>query len=175
MDLTSPSTVARLLVEQLGTSSESLLEFIAIYARLEHALKRVGRVVERNGRLDVRWEGLVRAVESHFCPAANSPLHRAVVYIAEHPPKKQVLREGEITWTEIPPDRADLSLTKLLEHIRRIRNNLFHGGKYATTPIPDPARNQRLLQSATLVLCEIVRLSLEYDEPVFHAFTEHFE
>jgi hypothetical protein len=172
MDTTSPGTIARSLLDQLGTSSESLLEFVAIYARLEHALKRAGRAVQRGKRLEVRWEELVSAVEPHFRPTPNSELHSAVVYIAEHPPKRQILREGRVTWRDIPSDRTDISLGKLLEHVRRIRNNLFHGGKYATAPIPDPARNQRLLQSATLVLCEIVRLSREYDDHVFHAFAD---
>jgi transcriptional regulator with XRE-family HTH domain len=163
--------VGQSIVAQLGTSGEVLLEFVAVYARLEYALKQAGRV-DDGGQLRVRWQEFIAETAPYFRPDANTALREAVRYIAEHPPKKQVLVDGRVAWREVQPGTLDIPLQTLVEHVRRIRNNLFHGGKFASNLIAEPARNERLLYSGVLVLNEVVRLSREHDPEVYSAFTE---
>lgn len=141
-----------------------------MYARVEFALKRVGRVTDRDGRLIVSWDELAGSISPHFSPTANSRLRDAAAYIFDHPPKKQVLQDGRVEWRVVRSQGRDL--TQLLGHIRRIRNNLFHGGKFATDLEAEPARNETLLEHATVVLSEVVNLSRRYDADVYHAFWE---
>jgi len=51
-------------------------------------------------------------------------------------------------------------------HIRRIRNNLFHGGKFVGGHLEEFDRNFRLVKCALLILKEIVN----FDKKVKNAF-----
>lgn len=49
--------------------------------------------------------------------------------------------------------RADVTeIGWLLTIVKIVRNNLFHGGKYPYTPLPEPARDTQLLESSRIVL-----------------------
>jgi len=78
------------------------------------------------------------------------------------PPKKQVIKDGALGWEMMSAIRTanDLFLA-----VRRVRNNLFHGGKYPIRPEPDMSRNQTLLREATRVL----EIALDVS-PDLHAF-----
>ena len=45
-----------------------------------------------------------------------------------HPPKKQIVVDGRLSWNLAPPN-TDLRSDLVLIYVRRVRNNLFHGGK----------------------------------------------
>ena len=71
-------------------------------------------------------------------------------YILENPPMKQVLNErGKVIWKEVPNN--DKTVEALFGHIRRIRNNLFHGAKFNGTWFA-PERSKKLLKSGLEVL-----------------------
>jgi hypothetical protein len=90
---------------------------------------------------------------------ALAPVLESSEYLRRNPPRKQVLRQGRLAWS----DSRDTSLSEieqLLVDIRRVRNNLFHGGKF---PIPDAqieevARNERLLKDSLAALNKILGL-----------------
>ena len=64
----------------------------------------------------------------------------------------------------IQPDRERC----LLRRVKRVRNNLFHGGKLAESSghIEDRARNRPLLDACVTLLKACLDLSLELEENI---------
>ncbi|HST62228.1 MAG TPA: hypothetical protein VLK84_26225 [Longimicrobium sp.] len=150
-----------------------LLEFVAVYARLEYALKRVGRATEgRDGKVNVAWEGLLTELAPHFRAEANATVRDAVQYIAENPPRREVFEKHGVRFAKVPAATVGIPLKTLVDHVRRTRNNLFHGGKFPLEPVSEPARNERLLHSGVIVLIEIIHLCRDHVPDVYHAFSE---
>jgi hypothetical protein len=77
----------------------------------------------RDGRLGHRWRGCL-------------------------PPKKQVLVNGKLDWRDAPPSPNLPRAEQVLLMVRRIRNNLFHGGKF----LPGDDRDQVLVNHNIIVL-----------------------
>lgn len=103
-------------------------EFFRQFARAEYCLKAAGfRKPGRTAQAD--WSSLAQEVAA-FLEQPNSPdLRAAVDYLLTHPPKKQVVVEGKLDWApELPAHDSQAELVLLL--VCRIRNNLFHGGKF---------------------------------------------
>lgn len=74
--------------------------------------------------------------------------------IREQPPKRQVALEavdGYAPEWETPPEPT--TTKSLIDAVKRVRNNLFHGGKHGT---PDFARDPLLIAEALEVLGEIL-------------------
>ena len=61
-------------------------------------------------------------------------------------------------------------LGKLVVHVKTIRNNLFHGGKYPNTPKIPAERDAQLLKSGIVMLDELLRLSESMVPQVKHFF-----
>lgn len=104
------------------------LNVFRTFARCEYALKAAGY---RSGRNEVKadWRAFSGALGNLFDRPADPALAAAVDYLLAHPPRKQVIRDDQLAWDDTPPDsesRADL----VLAYVRRVRNNLFHGGKF---------------------------------------------
>lgn len=78
-------------------------------------------------------------------------------YLTEHPPKEQVAEAGRLNWIEkpaIPP----VGSTAVLLYVRRVRNNLFHGGKFSERWI-DPDRSRKLISASLTVLHASLEMS----------------
>ncbi|RWJ32112.1 MAG: hypothetical protein E5X40_05115 [Mesorhizobium sp.] len=84
----------------------------------------------------------------------NSPgepdLKAAVDFILDHPPKKQIIANGVLTWSNSAPD-TDLLSDRVLIYVRRVRNNLFHGGKFNGHWF-EPERSELLLRHSLVIL-----------------------
>ena len=74
----------------------------------------------------------------------------AVTYILEHPPKKQMIANGLLEWDPAEPD-TDLCSDLALIYVRRVRNNLFHGGKFNGHWFA-PDRSEALLRHSLTIL-----------------------
>jgi hypothetical protein len=69
-----------------------------------------------------------------------------------------VLKDGKLAWADCGcGGKGDLSC--LLVLVRRVRNNLFHGGKFPLQPIPEISRDESLLQSSLTVLGAALQLN----------------
>lgn len=138
---------------------ELVFKFFVMFSMFEHALKEAGfRQVKRNGDIQPDWDAFARSINDGF-DADNPPeLKSAVEYFLNHPPKKQVFRDRRLEFGET--DRAegisDIEWLSLL--IRRVRNNLFHGGKVNY----DRHRDTLLIQFAIVIL----ESWAEYDQNV---------
>lgn len=80
----------------------------------------------------------------------NEPLRGAVEYILSHPPKKQVIRNGFLDWEDSAPS-TDSQADRIRLYVRRVRNNLFHGGKFNGRWLA-PERSEALLRHSLVIL-----------------------
>lgn len=82
------------------------------------------------------------------------------------PPKKQIIQNGQIAWGTSPVDTSSLA-DEVLLYARRVRNNLFHGGKFNGRWF-EPERSEGLLR-ATLT---ILKACVEHHPDVRQAYHE---
>ena len=128
-------------------------EFFRTFARFEYALKARGFCRRgRSGNAAPDWDRFAESapVRGVLCDPVGPGLTEAVEYILSHPPRTQVIENGRLTWRDGPP-RATGQSGRVLELVRRVRNNLFHGGK-GNQHWFDPARTERLLKHSLTIL-----------------------
>jgi hypothetical protein len=81
------------------------------------------------GDARANWRAFAESIEDEFQNDQNPEFGAAVNYILENPPKKQIVGRDGLEWSDSVPQTAFLA-DKVLVYVRRIRNNLFHGGKF---------------------------------------------
>ncbi len=154
---------------------QDAIQLFLLFSRFEYALKRRGFVsVTHGGQVKPDWDRYAR--ENDWLTNENG-LRRPVDSIRDHveyllkvPPKKQVVEEQDLTWKPDNHDGPD-DLVRVLTLVRRVRNNLFHGGKFPGAPVEEIARDRRLLEASI----EILYFCLDADESLYSYFIEDFE
>jgi hypothetical protein len=125
--------------------------FFMCFARMEYALKRSGfRRRHQQGRgFDIAWDQFADSIRSRWAELLEDDRFRAARdFLIAAPPMKQVVLEGgALDWEEIKPYGPEAGF--LLDCVRRVRNNLFHGGKFPSGPIASPERNTLLLEQGS--------------------------
>jgi hypothetical protein len=138
----------------------SSAKFFATFSRLEFALKRAGFASRRNGTVSVDWERLDAAMHPGFFDAVLQAPQAQILF--SDPPQKQILSETSfLSWKKMP---APTTNVLLVQAVKRIRNNLFHGGKTPGVPGNEPARNEALLQAGLFVIAKILQEHPQLDE-----------
>lgn len=132
--------------------SDEGIKLFKVLMRLEFALKDIG--YGRPGRrqvAEVNWEKYIN--EKLGAPFwAKFKDTQELQVLIETPPKKQVIDEtGRLIWEQ---HAKVTSIQDLISAMRRVRNNLFHGGKSGD---PDADRNQRLFAAALFLVDQILR------------------
>ena len=81
---------------------------------------------------------------------------------------KQVLRNGNLMWEANLPNNGMSETQVLFVLVRRIRNNLFHGGKHNFDVFEDTERTTQLLRSALVIVQEslsvLANVKTTYDQ-----------
>lgn len=103
-----------------------------------------------NGNAEANWSAFAKEVEAFVQTPENPNLTNAIDFIFSHPPKKQVILNGKIQWSESAPNKK-LKAESLLIYVCRVRNNLFHGGKFNGHWF-EPERSEQLIQNSFLIL-----------------------
>lgn len=139
-------------------------ELFRTFARAEYALKAAGW---NSGEGDARanWTAFAKSVDAWFQAPASDEVRDAVDFLLASPPKKQVVVNGVLQWREVKPEtnsKADLTL----QYVRRVRNNLFHGGKFNGHWF-EPERSELLLRHTLTVLRAVIEASPEVREAYF--------
>jgi len=133
-----------------ATFSKTAMDFIYKFSRFEYSLKRAGYL---NDALP-NWERFASKqkvnFEAHYI--GNSPLESAIQYLERHPPKKQIYTNGNLSWDDGVVRTNQPILLWLIECVKTIRNNLFHGGKFPIGPITDPSRDENLMGHSIVIL-----------------------
>ncbi len=124
--------------------------FFESFARFECAMKETDFC--RRGpynRAEPDWKKFEATLASRLQPLDESELARAMTYLLTHPPQVQVFQDGKAAFQSAPL-RGVTDGGRVCETLRRIRNNLFHGGKH-TDHSPEE-RDAKLLRCGLLVL-----------------------
>lgn len=123
--------------------------FIVMFMRVEYTLKKL-KYASQSGKsgesIKIDWNEFCNKELplDFFC---NLRHDENVKYLIEQPPRKQKMDSNrDITWGECDPPQ---NTQQLFEAIRRVRNNLFHGGKSDEI---DNVRNEKLIEAARIVL-----------------------
>lgn len=125
--------------------------FFKLFAQYESTMKeRDFFKVENNDQILVDWDRFAKEVVGRNFRNDLGEHASAADYILQNPPMRQAVNtERKIVWKEVPNN--DKSVQMLFSHIRRVRNNLFHGAKFNDTWFA-PERSKRLLENSLLVL-----------------------
>ncbi len=129
------------------------------YSRMEYALKAAGYLINHNGDAKADWVKLGNAIDPEFeaMSQQHGELQDAVHYLRESPPKKQIVEDGQLDWKDVKPT-APTPTSEILLYVARVRNNLFHGGKFNGMWF-DPDRSLQLLPRSMVVLDTVLELS----------------
>lgn len=101
-------------------------ELFKTFARFEYALK-AAKFHRGDGAAEANWRSFAESVAEIFEKPASENFAVAIAYMLKHPPKKQVVDGGVLGWSVSAP-QTDLQSDRVLIYVRRVRNNLFHGG-----------------------------------------------
>jgi len=143
--------------------TEFAKELFRIFARFEYALKEAG-FHTGEGDASPHWRNFALSIDELLDEQATPELTAAIGYILDQPPRKQVVRNGELAW-ELAPPQTDSRADLLLLYVRRVRNNLFHGGKFNGHWF-EPDRSETLMKSALVIL----NAALAASDPVRQAY-----
>ena len=153
---------------------ELVTNFFIVFSRFEYALKKTKYIKsDRNGNAEPNWNRFIKDNKTHFESLEKSEeLQRAIDYLKNHPPKKQVYKKQsdkdenkKLLLAPIPTNKSEIHY--LLEIIKGVRNNLFHGAKYPFSSLEEPARNTKLLKNSLIVLEFWLKLDNEVNSCFF--------
>lgn len=127
--------------------------FLKKFARVECALKASG-FHNGEGTAVANWDKFAQSIGNLL--ENDSQLSDAIDYISKNPPKKQVINNGILSW-DTPTVHAHKT-HELLLCVRRVRNNLFHGGKFNGHWFA-PQRSKELIEHSLSILEGCLRSS----------------
>jgi len=124
-------------------------EFFREFARYEYCLKMVG-LREDSRAAKASWRKYAAEVAQVIDAPQASDLEKAIMYFTDNPPKKQIVRDEVLDWDDaLPNHQSKAELILLL--VCRVRNNLFHGGKFNNYWF-EPQRSEDLMRHALVIL-----------------------
>lgn len=124
--------------------------FFKLFAQYEYALKAMGYARSGiGGQAEPEWDKFSNEIGRLVLEKPHEELLDAINYLFDHPPKKQILNAGELSWQSV--NTKEHTPQMLFSHIRRVRNNLYHGGKFNGRWF-DPDRSEELISKSLLVL-----------------------
>lgn len=131
-------------LQRVGSPADPRDRAFHTFARLEHAMKLSGFERRREDRrADTDWSKLAREFGRNLPEDRLTDVgKRAVRYLVDEPPKVELIGEATLEWErEI---NAATTIERAILHVRRVRNNLVHGGKAVNYRLE---RDGRLLDS----------------------------
>lgn len=129
--------------------TELAKELFRTFARFEYALKNAG-FHTGDGEAKPHWRNFALSIDGSLDEQGDPDLAAAIGYVLEQPPHKQIVRNGALDW-ELAPPQTDSRADLVLIYVRRVRNNLFHGGKFNGHWF-DPDRSENLMKSSLVIL-----------------------
>lgn len=143
---------------------ELAFRFFKLFAQYEYALKAMGYgTAGYNGRAEPDWDRFSNEIGAAIMVPQEAALAEARKYIFQYPPKRQIWVNNAVQWQDVP--NTGRSPQILFGHIRRIRNNLYHGGKFNGRWI-DPDRSRELIGNALVLLESLVQLETRLSEAI---------
>ncbi|TNE26533.1 MAG: hypothetical protein EP349_09885 [Alphaproteobacteria bacterium] len=141
-----------------------IFSFFEKFSKFECALKRAGFHKGDEDKIEVAWDKFANSLNSDFVQKLGAAEECTAIF--KNPPKKMVVRNGNAGWkpegNECPASPNDNQT--LFVYVRRVRNNLFHGGKYPEGPVQTPERDGQLLKSCMYILEKALEQSSKVNE-----------
>ena len=135
-----------------SASTDEILTFVRTFARFEYSLKAAGYLCPSEDDAKPDWERYGRTISGEAFVVAPEDVHASVTYFVAAPPQKQVAPEGRLRFVPGLPTTTPGSAVWLITMIRRVRNNLFHGGKEVRPDQLNPERDRLLICHAVTIL-----------------------
>jgi hypothetical protein len=144
-------TIHKVDYSKIEEASDGGILLFKVMMRLEFSLKHIGYChLGSFPTAKVDWDRYVkeRLGSTFWNKIQKDPEFQVLI---QSPPKKQIVnQDGRLDWE---PSAAVMSSQCLIGAVRRVRNNLFHGGKSGD---PDVDRNATLYKEALLVIDKIL-------------------
>lgn len=155
--------------EELQIDPALVCEFFAVFARFEYAMKATRYCAEgKRGVARPDWQTLKADLGEAITQLHDEAIHSGIEYLVAQPPEVQNVVDKQPTFQAVPLDDKT-SGAKAIEASRRVRNNLFHGGKH--TGHSPPERDEKLILAAIAVLgaCLAVdpQINSEFEHQLF--------
>ena len=145
--------------EDLQINSELVCEFAAVFMRFEYAMKASDYCAgDRWHNAVPNWKLLKDDLGMKLDQLQDMEVQQAIQCLLKDPPQVQKFLYGRPGFQQTPLLGATEG-AKALEAAKRVRNNLFHGGKH--TPHSPPERDTRLLEASFVVLRACLALNKE--------------
>ncbi|WP_343551490.1 hypothetical protein [Klebsiella quasipneumoniae] len=144
-----------------GIDAQSVMNFFFYFSRFEHALKIKGyKKLDVNQRYIVgaNWGAFAGSLKIQY-PSGSDKVDEAVSFICNNPVNRQ---KADLSWKRATPI-APITFKKALLEVPKIRNNLFHGGKYNR---PDRVRDTQLLNYSIV----LIKACLHGDADLYREF-----
>ncbi|MCK4713499.1 MAG: hypothetical protein KAT26_11535 [Marinosulfonomonas sp.] len=124
--------------------------FVCVVIRFEFSLKECGFCIsDRNAAVKADWQEFARTLDEDFFKQIEAD--KRVKEMFNPAPRQQIISHGSLDWREKKPATNN---QELLDAVKRVRNNLLHGGKSAA---PDEYRNPTLVKEALFILTEAIK------------------
>jgi hypothetical protein len=140
------------MFRHLHMSPETAVEFLAVFSRMEYALKLGGFPVGGDANVQANWDLFANTVNDAFMALTDAGVVEAREFLLQHPPRKQVLKGHKVTFVAQNIDAKQRPTQQVLLMVRTVRNNLFHGGKFLPDGEQEPGRNKLLVAYGLRVL-----------------------
>ena len=144
------------LFEMIKAPNDLVIEFFILYSRFEFSLKTIGYLRTdkcANKKALPAWRRFAADIKDKMRETeTNKEVKSAIDYLIEKPPKKELKTSDSKStrWEDVALEGAS-DLEKAIDACERIRNNLFHGGKYRYDE-PDSGRDKKLIECALTFL-----------------------
>jgi hypothetical protein len=155
--------------DDLQISRGLVCELFASFARFEYAMKAIGYCrSDRYGNALPDWDRFKAEWGEAINPTESERGADDIAFLLAEPPEIQKFVDGRAVFR--PQEfREEGEGAKALEAAKRVRNNLFHGGKH--TCHSPPERDTKLIRGALAVLDLCLsresELRTEFDHQLF--------
>lgn len=147
--------------------TEIVFEFMLAFSRFEYSLKRA-KFLKKQETAEVDWNAVKNEFENNASKETKNKILSSDAYIWVNPPKKQIVENSALSWKQA--QKRSGSIREAIEALQRIRNNLFHGGKWPSGPEYSPERDLKLISCGLQILYDLV----DIDADVRNFFFEDF-
>lgn len=130
-------------------------QFFQVFSRMEYALKASG-YNNGDGTAEANWKKFALAVASSVNSPPSGEISESITFLLNEPPKKQFIASGVLEWRDTPASTGNTS-DDLFVYIRRVRNNLFHGGKFNGHWFA-PERSEKLMGASLAIMSWAIEL-----------------
>lgn len=136
--------------DDLQIDAALVCEFFGVFARFEYAMKATSYCAgDRYGNALPDWRELKEKLGQPVSEVETDQVVAAIACLLAEPPQVQMCVGGRPEFMELKLDGGN-SGAQAIEAAKRVRNNLFHGGKH--TPHSAPERDTSLIQASLAVI-----------------------